>query len=231
MHNLLRLVGFAVFLPSLALAIVTAANFQVPHKVERFAVSAESPDLKIEERFVPVPPFNRTPDEAAKLGKQWGWVCFNVSLPNQGKPGYEAGGIILYEPSSKEKSAVVMRVVNETDFGFLIWTGMEDMAWNICRIYAEVYLYPTQPYKKFLFENLDNASKYCVFFRGLDDGVEDTIILVSIKELWYEYSPLIPANTTNAAVIGSATIFGLALTILGFKHRKSKKRLSFRKRR
>lgn len=210
--------------------MIIIAKVQIPYKVERFAVVAEYPDIEVSEKVVPVPPLNRTWEEAKKLNKEWGWVCFNFSLPNQDKPGYEAGGVILYEPSSKEKSRILMRIVNETDFEFLIWSGMEELAWNACKIYAEAYLNPqTQPVNKFKLENLDNAQKYCAFFRGLDNGVEDTLILVSIKELWYEYKILIPATLTNTTIVGTTTIIGLFLTLTGFKGPKRKRTMRAKK--
>lgn len=224
MNRLLKWIGLAILLPSLTIGMVIVAKVQVPYKVEDYAVVAENPDIKIMEKIVPVPPFNRTLEEAKKLNKQWGWVCFNFSLPNQGKPGYEAGGILLYEPSSKEKSQVLMRVVNETDFEFLLWSGMEELAWNSCKIYVSAYLNPqSQRFDAFTLEKLDKASKYCAFFRGLDDGVEDTLILVSIKESWYEYKISIPATSTNTTVIGATIITGLVLTLLGFKQQKRKR--------
>ncbi|MEM2703275.1 MAG: hypothetical protein QXR45_08950 [Candidatus Bathyarchaeia archaeon] len=206
-----------------------AANIQVPNNIEKFAVYSEDPKIPIIEKVVPVPPFNRTLEDARKLGKEWGWVGFNVSLPNQGKPGYRAGGIMLYEPASKEKSTVLLRVVNETDFEFLIWSGMEEDAWNICKVYAEAYLETKKGYVEFQFKNLDNCQKYCLFFRGLDYGVEDTIILISIKEAWYEYVPWIPATPANKAIIGMGIISGLIFTTLGFKNNKKKKRLKLKK--
>jgi hypothetical protein len=217
-------IGLAILLPSLIVGMATAANIQVPRKIEEFAVYAEYLNIQIMEKIVSVPPFNRTLEEAQKLGKQWGWVGFNISLPNQGKPGYWAGGIMLYEPNSKEKSEVLLRVVNETDFEALIFFGMEEAVWNTCKIYVETYLEPKKGYSEFQFENLDNCQKYCLFFRGLDDGVEDTIILVSVKEAWYEYTTLIPATTTNKAIIGVAIILGLSFTTLGFKYQKKKRR-------
>ncbi len=229
MYRLLMWIGLAILIPSLIVGMAAAANIQVPHKIEKFAVYAENPNIEIMERTVPVPPFNRTLVEAQKLGKNWGWVGFNISLPNQGKSGYRAGGIMLYEPTSKEKSAVLLRVVNETDFEFLIWSGIEEKAWNICKIYAEAYLEPKKGYSEFEFNNLDYCRKYCLFFRGLDNGTEDTIILVSIKEAWYEYKPLIPATAANKAIVGIGVILGLSLTAIGFKYRKKKKPLKYQK--
>jgi hypothetical protein len=218
MYRLLKLVGLAVLLPSLALLMAAAAEVKVPYKVEDFAVLAEDPRVEIKEKIVPVPPFNRTLEEASRLKRAWGWVGFNISLPHQGRPGYEAGGIILYEPKTPEKSSVIMRAVNETDFEFLIWTGMEEKAWNICKLYAEAYLSRSKPYTIFRFTNLDNCTKYCLFFRGLDDGVEDTLIIISIKEAWYEYNIWIPRTPLNIAIIGAPAILGLSMTITGFKY-------------
>lgn len=220
MYGLLKWVGLAILLPSLMIGMAVVAKVQVPYKVEKFAVYAEDPEVEIKEKLVPVPPYNRTPDEAKKLNKQWGWVAFNISLPNQGKPEYRAGGIILYEPRSPEKSEIIMRVVNETDFEALIFFGMEEAVWNTCKIYAEVYLNKRQGFRKFEFKDLDGCIKYCVFFRGLDDGVEDTLILVSMKEAWYEYTTWIPATLTNASILGTTTIVGLSLIIIGFKYQK-----------
>jgi len=229
MFKFLKWIGLAFLIPSLVILMAVAAEVQVPYKVEEFAVLAEHPDVEIKEKIVPVPPFNRTLEEAQKLNKLWGWVGFNVSLPHQGKPGYKAGGIILYEPKSPEKSGIIMRVVNETDFEFLIWSGMEDAAWNICKIYVEAYLSKNKPYTEFQFNSLDNCSKYCVFFRGLDDGVEDTLILISIKEAWYEYKVWVPRTPLNMAIIGAPAILGLSLTITGFKYNKKSRHLKVRR--
>ncbi len=117
-----------------------------------------------------------------------------------------------------------MRVVNETDFEFLLWSGMEELAWNACKIYAEAYLNPkTKPFNEFKLKNLDNKTKYCAFFRGLDDGVEDTLILISIKEAWNEYEIWIPATPTNTIMIGVTAAVGLTLTLKGLKGRKRKR--------
>lgn len=224
MYRFLTWMGLALLLSSLTIGMIIVAKVQVPHKVEGFAIVAEYPDIEVMEKLVPVPPFNRTLEEAKKLNKQWGWVCFNFSLPNQDKPGYEAGGVILYGPSSKEKSQVLMRVVNETDFEFLLWSGMEELAWNACKIYAEAYLNPkTKPFNKFKLEKLDNAKKYCAFFRGLDDGVEDTLILISIKEAWNQYEIWIPATPINTIIIGATAVIGLTLTLTSLKGRKRKR--------
>lgn len=224
MHrNAFKFAGLAILFPSLMMAIVIVAKVRVPYRVEDYAVIAESPDMKVMEKIVPVPPFNRTLEEAKKLNRQWGWVCFNFSLPNQGKPGYKAGGVILYEPNSKEKSRILMRIINETDFEFLLWTGMEELAWNTCKIYAEARLdFQNQRFNEFILEKLDNASKYCAFFRGLDCGVEDTLVLVSIKESWYEYETWIPATLTNITVIGTTLIIGIILTMVGFRRKRRK---------
>jgi hypothetical protein len=229
MYKFLKWIGLAFLIPSLIILMAVAAEVQVPYKVEEFAVSAENPDVEIKEKIVPVPPFNRTLEEAQRLNKSWGWVGFNVSLPHQGKPGYKAGGIILYDPKSPEKSEIIMRVVNETDFEFLILSGMEDLAWNICKIYVEAYLSKNKPYTEFQFNGLDNCPKYCVFFRGLDDGIEDTLILISIKEAWYEYKVWIPRTPLNMTIIGAPAILGLSLTITGFIYNKKSRHLKFRK--
>lgn len=57
-------------------------------RVEAFAKAA-SDDSPIEDRIVPIPPFNRTEGD-----RPWGWVGFNITLPNQGRTGYEAYGTI-----------------------------------------------------------------------------------------------------------------------------------------
>jgi hypothetical protein len=199
--------------------LIIASNAQIMQKKEQFALSEDGKTIM--DAMVPVPPWNRTEEEALKQGKQWGWVNFNMSLKNQGKIGYEANGIIL-PYYLNETPSVAMRVVNETGFGFVTFDQFSVSSWNASKIYAVAYLNATHRSDSFQFINLDNCSKYCVFFRGLDNGTNDFHILISIKETWYEETNLIPPTPVNIAIVATTAIIGFGATAIGF--RRSNKR-------
>jgi hypothetical protein len=193
------------------------SNLQIFQKREQFAVSEDRKTIM--DAMVPVPPWNRTEEQAWEQKTQWGWVNFNMSLNNQGKTGYEADGIIL-PYYLNETPTVAMRVVNETGFGLVTFDQFSVQSWNASRIYALAYLNVTHRTDSFRFINLDNSSKYCVFFRGLENGTSDSHILISIKESWYEPTSLIPSTPVNIAIVGTTAAIGLSSTIIGLRQPK-----------
>jgi hypothetical protein len=213
-------IGLILLAISLLIGLIIATNAQVMQKREEFASTAdvETPS-PIMDRMVPVPPWNRTEDQAIKENTQWGWVDFNMSLSNQGKTGYAASGIIM-PYYLNETPSVVMRVVNTTGFDFVTFDQFSESAWNASTIYALAYLDATHRSDSFNFINLDNSSKYCVFFRGLDNGTDDFHILISIKESWYQETSLIPPTPVNVAIVGTTAVIGLSFTVIGFRHSK-----------
>jgi hypothetical protein len=196
-----------------------AENIRLFNRVEGFAREANDRS-PIVERTVDVPPWNRSEDSTP--GRNVGWVGFNMTLPNStlGKPGYEAYGIVLTNDPNKSPT-VVMRIVNATPdiggFDLLTFDQFSELAWNASRVYAAATLQPTQPSFQFQFFNLDNATKYAVFFRGLDNGTDDSQILITIKEAWLEGWVLIPATPLDSAMVAAIVVVGASLTIVGYR--------------
>lgn len=48
----------------------------------------------------------------------------------------------------------------------------------------------SQYHDEFSFYEPDNASKYCVFFRGIKNGTDDFHILITIEEAWFQEEPV-----------------------------------------
>ncbi len=218
----LRIVGLTLIAISVILGALMFSNLAAYERVEDFALLAEDPNVKIVDMIVDVPPFNRTREEAERLGKNWGWVGFNISLPHEGMLGYQAYGVII-SANPNTKVDVVMGVVNETGLEILVFDGFSDVAWNFSKVYTAASLDEKKQYQKFWFNDLDGASKYCVLFRGLKNAAEDFLILISIKESWYEEKVLFPLTNTNAAITFIILITGTSLIIFdsGRKRRKS----------
>ena len=224
----LKWVGIALLIVSLILGLLIATNTQIAQKATSYARTA-SDNSFIMDSVVPVPPYNRT--EGLDT---WGWVGFNMTLPNQGKMGYEAYGVIL--PNNEtENPEVLMRIVNATDgggFDLLIFDHFSEQAWNASRVYAVASIpslvSANQLYDTFSLFGVDNASKYCVFFRGIANSSDDFHILMTIKESWFEWHTLIPATLPYIAIVGATGIVGLSLTVIGFTqtHRKRSRRRS-----
>jgi hypothetical protein len=202
---------------SILLGLIIASNLQIPQKKEHFAISEDGKTIM--DAMVPVPPWNRTEEQAREQNTQWGWVNFNMSLNNQGKTGYEADGIIL-PYYLNETPTVAMRVVNETGFGLVTFDQFSVQSWNASKIYAVAYLNATHRTDSFWFIDLDNSSKYCFFFRGLENGTNDSHILISIKESWYEATNLIPSTPVNIAIVGTTAVIGLSSTVIGLRQPK-----------
>lgn len=218
----LRWIGLVLIAVSIILGIITVSNFQVYERVEEFALLADTSNYeKIEDKIVLVPPFNRTAEEAEKLGKNWGWIGFNISLPNQGRSGYQAYGVIISEDPNN-KADVVMGVVNETDLVLLIFDGFSEEAWSASKVYATASIDNNRPYQKFWFNNLDGASKYCVLFRGRKNATDDMPILISIKESWYEGRTLIQQTPLNTAAIIVIFITGMSISVVNNYRRRGK---------
>lgn len=219
----LKWVGIALLIVSLILGLLIATNAQIAQKAESYAQTA-SDNSSIVDRVVPVPPYNRTEGRDA-----WGWVGFNMTLPNQGKMGYEAYGVIL--PNNEtEYPEVLMRIVNATvggGFDLLIFDHFSEQAWNASRVYAVASIpslaNPNQLYDKFSLFGVDNASKYCVFFRGIANSSDDFHILMTIKENWFEWHTLIPAALPYIAIVGATGIVGSSLTVIGFTQTRRKR--------
>ena len=189
-------------------------------RVETFAKIA-SDGSPIEDRIVPVPPFNRTAGDLP-----WGWIGFNITLPNQGRTGYEAYGTIRAY-NEQQEPGVIMRIVNATPgggFDLLIFDMFSEQAWNASRVYAVAsvpsLLNQSQYHDEFSFYKPDNTSKYCVFFRGIKNGTDDFRILITIKEAWYQEEPVpeIPSPLVLPLLI-AATL--LAVTIFRKANRQS----------
>ncbi|MBS7632904.1 hypothetical protein KEJ15_04690 [Candidatus Bathyarchaeota archaeon] len=226
---ILKWVGFALILLSLIVGSIMAADVQLLQRRDTFAVTAEGTPVLINGTTVPVPPLNRTEEEAQRLGKNWGWVGFNITLPNQGKQNYEAYGIILPANPSPPWPDVVMAIVNATPprqvgnetifsgFDLLTFDQFSDEAWAKTKVYAAESLNASRRHATFSLIGLDNATKYTVFFRGRANGTDDSMIVISIKETWLENAPLLPASTTSATIIAAIAVVGVVLTALGFK--------------
>ncbi|MDH7564418.1 MAG: hypothetical protein QHH24_06040 [Candidatus Bathyarchaeota archaeon] len=233
---ILKWIGLALLLLSLIIGSIMAADVQLLQRKDTFAVTAENKHVQINGTTVPVPPLNRTEEEARQLGKNWGWVGFNITLPNQGKQNYEAYGVILPANPSPPWPDVVMAIVNATPptkvgnetivggFDLLTFDQFSDEAWAATKVYAAESLTASRPHATFSIMGVDNASKYTVFFRGRANGTDDSLIVISIKETWLENTPLIPASTTNATIIAAIAVLGMVLTSLGF--RKTRRRLA-----
>jgi hypothetical protein len=210
----LKWIGAVLIAASIVIGVIIASNFQVYERVEDFALLADTSNYektKIEDQIVYVPPLNRTSEEAERLGKNWGWIGFNISLPNQGKGGYQAYGVII-SADPNNVADVVMGVVNETGLDLLIFDGFSEQAWNASKVYATASIDDNKPYQKFWFSNLDNAQKYCVLFRGRKNATDDMPVIISIKEAWYEWRTLIqPAPLSSAATV---TLFLSGISIL-----------------
>lgn len=219
----IRWIGIVFLLGGLVFGLLIASEFKVYTKEERFAVLAEDKNIEIKDKIVMVPPWNRTEKEANELNLTWGWVGFNISLPNQGKFNYNAEGIILHAKVD-EKPRVVMRIVNETGLDLLLFDYFSDPAWNASKVYAVAALNATIRSFRFPFLGLDNCSKYCVLFRGLDNSTEDFEILISIKESWFNMSNLLQKNEVNAATAVTLIATGSALILISFKKRKNRKK-------
>ena len=224
----LKWLGLAILVVSALLGSVMAANVQIFEEKESYALSADD-KTPILDRIVPVPPFNRTEGNLP-----WGWIGFNITLPNQGKAGYEAYGIILPNQEN-EKPQVIMRIANATPgggFDLLTFDQFSEQAWNASRVYAAASLpsleNTNQYYDKFWLFGPDNASKYCVFFRGLVNATDDLNVLLTIKEAYLEPRTLIPATLPYAAVIVTVGLAGSILIVIGLVQtdkKRSRKRL------
>jgi len=210
-------------LSSIILSLLIATDFKVYDRREDFALLADvSEKVKIVDKIVNIPPFNRTPAEAKKLGKEYGWVGFNITLPHQNYTGYQAYGIIISHPSLTDPADIVMGVVNETDLELLKFDGFSEQAWNASKVYATASLDNTKLYQKFWFHDLDNAEKYCILFRGRKNSTEDDVIMISIKEAWYEARTLVPASPLSIGTNSFLMLSGALLIIKSF-HRKKRK--------
>lgn len=213
----LKWIGLMLLIVSLVIGLIIASNLQIMQKREQFALSEDGKTIM--DSMVPVPPWNRTEEQAREQNTQWGWVNFNMSLNSQGKTGYKANGIIL-PYYLNETPTVVMRVVNETGFEYVTFDHFTEVSWNASKIYAVAYLNATHRTDSFQFINLDNSSKYCFFFRGLGNGTSDSHILISIKESWYEPTSLIPSTPVNIAIVGTIAAIGLSSTVIGLRQPK-----------
>ena len=218
----IKWIGTVFLLAGLVFGLLMVSEFKVYTRKERFAVLAEDKKIEIKDKLVPVPPWNRTEKEAIKLNLSWGWVGFNISLLNQGKYGYKAEGIILHAEINK-KPRIIMRIVNETGFDLLLFDHFSEPAWNASKVYAVAHLDSETRSFRFPFVNLDNCSKYCVLFRGLDNATEDFNILISIKESWFNESNLIQQNEINTATDLSLIATGLTLIFINYKIKNKKK--------
>ena len=206
-------IGKLFFTISIALIFLMSSGFSIFERMEDFALLAENPKIKIVDKIVNVPPFNRTLEEAERIGKNWGWVGFNLSLPHEGLLGYEAYGVII-SADPKIYADVVMGIVNETGLELLTFDGFSEEAWRVVKVYATASLDANKQYQKFWLNDLDRARKYCVLFRGRGEAANDFQILISVKEAWYEGKVLFPPTPVNAIGTIIVLLTGLGLLLL-----------------
>jgi hypothetical protein len=201
---LLRWIGCALLIVSLVLGIIVAADVQTYQRVESFAVDPDTNE-KIEDEIAAVPPWNSTE----------GWVGFNVTFPNEGKKGHEAGGVLL--PGSEDyRPEVVLRIVNSTGLLILQIDQFDETAWNDSKIYTQAYINASLPYSQFRLLGLDGAGKYTVLLRGLENLTEPSPVLISIKESWLVNSSLIQPSFFSTLAIAATACFGGILTIWSY---------------
>jgi hypothetical protein len=201
---LLRWIGCAVLIVSLALGIIVVADVQTYQRLESFAVNPDTNE-KIEDKIAAVPPWNSTE----------GWVGFNVTFPNEGKKGHEAGGLLL-AGSEDNRSKVALRVVNSTGLLILLIDQFDETAWNDSKVYGVAYIDAIRSYYQFTLLDLDGAGKYTVLLRGLENRTESSPVLISIKESWLVSSSLIPSSSFSTLAIAATACFGGALIMWSY---------------
>jgi len=201
---LLRWIACAVLIVSLALGTIVVADVQIYQRLESFAVSPDTNE-KIEDQIADVPPWNSTE----------GWVGFNVTFPNEGKEGHEAGGVLL-SGSEDYRPEVVLRVVNSTGLLILRIDQFDEAAWNDSKVYGVAYIDASRLYSKFTLLGLDGAGKYTVLLRGLENRTEPSPVLFSIKESWMVNSSLIQPSLFSTLAIAATACFGGILMIWSY---------------
>jgi hypothetical protein len=201
---LLRWIGCAVLVVSLALGIIVVADVQIYQRLESFAFDPDTNE-KMEDQIAAVPPWNST----------GGWVGFNVTFPNEGKRGHEAGGLLL--PGSEDyRPEVVLRVVNLTGLLILQIDQFDEAAWNDSKVYGVAYINASRTYSKFTLLGLDGAGKYTVLLRGLENRTESSPVLISIKESWLVNRSLIQPDSFSTLAIAATACFGGILIIWSY---------------
>lgn len=201
---LLRWIGCAVLIVSLALGIIVVADVQIYQRLESFAVDPDTNE-KMEDRIAEVPPWNSTE----------GWVGFKVTFPNEGKKGHEAGGILL--PNSTDyRPEVVLRVVNSTGLSILLIDQFDEAAWNDSKVYTQAYINASIRSSEFRLLGLDGAGNYSVLLRGLENRTEPSPVLISIKESWLINRSLIQPGFFSTLAIAATACFGGILVMWSY---------------
>lgn len=201
---LLRWIGCAVLIVSLALGFIVVADVQTYQRLESFAIDPDTNE-KMEDQIVAVPPWNST----------GGWVGFNVTFPNEGKKGHEAGGVLL--PGSEDyRPEVLLRVVNSTGLLILQIDQFDEVAWNDSKVYGVAYINASRPIGRFTLFDLDGAGKYTVLFRGLENKTEPSPVLISIKEAWLVNRSLIQPSFFSTLAVAATACFGGILMIWSY---------------
>jgi len=201
---LLRGIGCAVLIVSLALGIIVVADVQIYQRLESFAVDPDTNE-KMEDQVAAVPPWNSTE----------GWVGFKVTFPNEGKKGHEAGGVLL-SSSEDYRPEVVLRVVNSTGLTILLADQFDELAWNDSKIYTQAYINASIRSSQFSLLGLDGAGNYTVLLRGLENRTESSSVLFSIKESWLANRSLIQLGFFSTITIAATACFGGILMIWSY---------------
>lgn len=185
----LRWFGLVLLLVSLVLGYIILADVKTFERV-RYPVLVDQP--------VDVPPKNSTE----------GWVGFNITLPHQGRRGYEVYGVIVSNEEGWEPS-VGMAVVNGTGLWMLQEGFFSEAVWNTTKVYASAVLDKNNPYDRFEFEGVDGSEKYFFIFRGLKNGTRSHSILIGLKEAWYEGRDLLEPSPLNLSLVLLVILVGL----------------------
>lgn len=213
-----REIGVLLIIASVFVCIFSISDLKVYTQVEQFVRTEDGTEVK--EKVIMVPPWNASEELPPR-----GWVGFNVVLNHENKTNYEVHGIILLA-DNKTQPKLVMRVVNETGLQLLIFDNFDPYTWNSTKIYAAAYLdaEAKRLYDNFRFVQIDESSKYCFLFRGLNNGTKDTPVLISVKETWYEPKDMLNPTISNLFLASSIVTGLIGTTILIKKSGKSRKR-------
>lgn len=170
-------------------------------------------------KIVNVPPQNST---------QFGWIGFDVILPNQEKLGYAASGAI--QPADQDPDPeVIMNVVNATGLSDLNGTfeQWDPSWWDVLQVYATIILSSTSGLTSgiFEFQGLDNCSPYTVLLRGLKNETQDRPFLISIKETWLDPQNLIELTPSSTSAIVASALIGSGLIVYDLNSQRKTKKL------
>ncbi|MGD0029360.1 MAG: hypothetical protein ABSC91_10530 [Candidatus Bathyarchaeia archaeon] len=169
-------------------------------------------------KIVNVPPQNST---------EFGWVGFNIMLPNQEKPGYAASGAI--EPADQDPDPeITLNVVNATALSYLNGTfePWDPSWWNVTQVYATITLGSSSGLTSgvFEFQGLDNCSPYTVLLKGLKNDTQDRPFLISIKETWLDPQNLIELTPSSTSAIVASALIGSGLIVYDLNSQRKRKK-------